>query len=313
MVNGAVVICAVRKGHYTVMDSSVAILQTRKKTASVLSPRALDPAATFAALVGWTQQLIVEKNAPGFILGLSGTDSILTFLVCATAFEMLGRPGRVVGVHYGPDFPPADKTPEEIEKILSFNPSYRWAPRVVLPWLRAQAPGAQVLVDTETDYRDDYRRWADLFRRSLNGALKTEPLPAGENFWVAGTRNATEQALATYSNISGAVSVQPILGLWKSEVLKLCQYLGVPTIAMEQSRTVDCDCGRFDVAAKHIEEVDWVVMAREGLVSEAWLAGALKPDLRAKLEAFVDEQLRYAGFKKEIPYAPPGGICVSET
>lgn len=271
-------------------------------------PRRLDPGEAFGTLTGWLRQTIVDRRVPGLIMGLSGTDSILAFLACAKAFESLGRADRVIGIHYGAPFPPPEKTAAEVERIVAMSPSYRWVARSIVPWLKAAAPGATVMTDSSIDYNDDYQRWAALFRASLNGALRTEPLPEGENYWVVGTRNATEKALGAYSNVSGAVSLQPLLPLWKSEILQLCAWLGVPRQAIEKSRQVDCDCGRFDIAANNIEAVDFVLMARQGLLSRRWLAENIAPDLLPQLESFVDTQIAYAGFKKEIPYTPPAGL-----
>ncbi len=272
------------------------------------APRHLDPAKTFDALVAWLARFAQERSVPGLIIGISGTDSILAFLICAKAFEKIGRADRVIGIHYGTPFPPADKTEDEIKRILDINPGYRWVARSVVPWLRTQVPQAQVIVESGIDHNDDYQRWAALFRSSLNGASRTEPLPEGQNYWVVGTRNATEDAIGAYSNISGAVSLQPIQGLWKSEVLKTCAALGVPQTAIEKSRQVDCDCGRFDIAANHIDEVDAVLMARSGLLSRGWLEKNMTPELLGQLEKFVTDQIAYAKFKKEIPYTPPTSI-----
>lgn len=262
-----------------------------------------DPQARYGDLVAWMKSLIVDKHMPGAIIGISGTDSILAFLVCAQAFAELGKPERVLGVHYGAPFPPDDKSAEQLAKILSVNPSYRWVARVVVPWLRAKAPGAQVVVDGSIDFTDDYQRWAALMRSALSGAARTEMLDAANCYWVVGTRNATEQALGTYSNISAAVSVQPLIGLYKSQVLALCADVGVPQMAIDQSRQVDCDCGRYDLAADHVEEVDMLIRLRRGELAEG--AVLMERGLREKLEAFIDQQCDYAGFKTQIPYCPP--------
>ena len=262
-----------------------------------------DPLAMFTGLVSWVKDLIVAKQMPGAIVGISGTDSILAFLICARAFAELGKADRVLGVHYGAPFPPTDKTEEQLAKILSVNPSYRWVARTIVPWLRDKAPGAQVVTDDSIDFTDDYQRWASLMRSSLSGASRTEMLDATNCYWVVGTRNATEQALGTYSNISGAVSLQPVMTLYKSDVLKICAGLGVPQLAIDKSRQVDCDCGRYDLAADHIDEVDMLIKLRAGEVGAADIT--MPADLREKLEAFIDQQCDYAGFKTQIPYCPP--------
>ena len=261
------------------------------------------PIAQFDAAVAWMRELIVARNMPGAVVGISGTDSILAFIICARAFAACGKGDRVLGIHYGAPFPPVDKTPEQLEKILSVNPSYRWVARSIVPWLRDKAPQAQVVTDDSIDFTDDYQRWASLMRSSLSGAARTEMLDAANCYWVVGTRNATEQALGTYSNISGAVSVQPIINLYKSDILKICAGLGVPQLAIDKSRQVDCDCGRYDLAADHIDEVDMLIKLRAGAIAEGDIV--MPADLREKLEAFIDQQCDYAAFKTQIPYCPP--------
>ncbi len=294
--------------YIVMLNNMVPLHALHSAPSSPAGPRHLDPAKAFEALAGWLARFIEEKNIPGAIVGISGTDSILAFLICTKAFEKAGKQDRVIGIHYGAPFPPVDKSEEELKRILDINPGYRWVARSVVPWLQAQAPQAKVIVDSSIDHNDDYQRWAALFRSSLNGASRTEPLPEGSNYWVVGTRNATEDALGAYSNISGAVSLQPLLGLWKSEILKICSALGVPPAALEKSRQVDCDCGRFDIAANHIDEVDAVLMTRSGLLPRGWIEKNIASELLAQLEKFVDEQIAYAKFKKDIPYKPPADI-----
>lgn len=260
--------------------------------------------AEFETLVEWCGSLIDQKAAPGFVVGISGTDSILTFLICAEAFRRRGRPERVIGIHFGRDFPDLDMAPERLAKILELTPSYRWVAREIIPWLRSVAPQAQVLVDAQGADLDDHARWAKLFSISLAGTAKTEMLDGTQNYWVVGTRNATEDALGTYSNLSMAASLQPIIRLWKSDVLRLCRLLGVPEVAVSKSRQVDCDCGRFDLAADHIEEVDVLLRrrVRRPLASDA--AVEFTGELEDQLNAFIEEQVAASEFKRRIPYKP---------
>jgi NH3-dependent NAD+ synthetase len=264
----------------------------------------LDPASAlrrFDDLVDRCVRLIQAERAPGFVLGISGTDSALAYLICARAFERLGQPERVRGLHYGRAWPPSD-SPEEGQRQVALSPSYRWVPRILVPWLNAQVPGAQVDVFESETIWDDTTRWAALNRNALQGQDPTQPFLAAEARWVVGTRNATEDALGTYSNLSSAVSVQPLLGLWKSEVLALCAALGVPAIAQEQSRLADCDCGRFDLAAQNIEAIDALLQARTGAPVTAFNLVTMAAPLRDRLVDFIVEQTTYAAFKKRIPY-----------
>lgn len=260
------------------------------------------PHDAFNQVSAWVGDMAQQRGAPGLILGLSGTDSIVSFLACAKAFNELGCPERVIGVHYGPAWPPEGKTPDLIQKSIELLPSFMWFPRVILPWLRNAAPGAAIIHDSSIGQYEHERHWADLFRRSLDGVTRREAMPENHGYWVVGTRNATENALGAYSNLSRAASVEPIMHLWKSEILQICRALGVPAIAMNQSRQVDCDCGRFDTAANHIEEVDAVLMSRMGKIPRHELEQKIGADLLERLENFIEDQVRYAGFKSQIPY-----------
>lgn len=262
-----------------------------------------EDADEFETLVEWCGSLIDQKAAPGFVVGISGTDSILTFLICAEAFRRRGRPERVIGVHFGRGLDP-DLAPERLAKILKLSPMYRWVAREIIPWLQAVAPQAQVWVDAGSADLDDHARWAKLFAISLAGEEKTEMLDGTQNYWVVGTRNATEEALGTYSNLSMAASVQPIIRLWKSDVLRLCRLLSVPEVALSQSRQVDCDCGRFDLAADHIEEVDVLLRRRLGQPVASDTTVKLSGELESQLMTFIEEQVAASGFKREIPYRP---------
>lgn len=279
-------------------------------------PREIDLSKTFNAIVAWIKDLAVRENTPGLIVGISGTDSILTFLACAKAFEELGKPNRVLGVHFGPQ--PDGETPANGVKPQPRTLNQQraaddgdWVAEEILPWLRQQAPGAQIAIDSTIDYFDDYQRWATMFSHSLNQKFNTscsiKTLPPGDNYWIVGTRTRSEDELNTYSNISMAVSLQPIIHLWKSEVLAICEYLGVPEIALEKSRHADCSCLRIELAAENIPEIDWLLMARKGELSPEFPKRNIAPETLEKLEAFVKKQTE-TDFKKRIPHKPPSSV-----
>jgi len=261
-----------------------------------------NPQATFESIVDWMEAMIRTRNCPGLIVGLSGTDSILTFLICAEALKRVGKQDRLMGVHFGGLWPATDMTEMNANLALERSPSFRYFGRLIMPWLSGWAPKATLTIDNTPGVKDDdYMRWASLFRRALNGADARDALEPGSNYWVVGTRNATEDVLGTYSVLSTPVSVQPIIQLWKSDVLTLCRHLGVPQIAIDNSRQVDCDCGRFDLAADHIEDVDDIIRARVGLPSPPLTIDA---ETRVKLLTFVEEQIQDNYFKRMIPFKP---------
>ena len=262
--------------------------------AALMTPRRIDPAATFDALVQWIHDKAIMEKAPGLILGISGTDSILTYLAGAKAFERLGKPGRVLGVHFsgGADV------------------KMSWVMDEVFPWLKTQAPLAQLEIDNDTDGNDDQIRWGRLFSRAVKDTGATNSL-ASNYYFTVGTRNATEEHLGTYSQLSSAVSMMPIIDLYKSEVLEICDWLGVPKIAMQKSCEVDCACGRFQVAADYLREVDLWVMHRQGQLSRGYLEQHMTPDVRNTVMEYVIEEESRNRFRKRTPYKPAQSLVVT--
>lgn len=255
------------------------------------SPRAIDPARTFDALVQWFEAKL-QHGAPGFLVGLSGTDSLVTFLAAAKACEIAGKPNRVLGVHFAPS-----------EDFLYDHPeaeTHLWFHDNVIPWLRKQTK-AEIIVDTSIDWRCDGQRWGYLMDLSVVTHERRRMMRLPEDqYWVVGTRNRTEDMLLNYSNVSMAASLQPIIHLWKSEILKLSEYLGVPQLAIDKSCETDCICGRLALPARHISEVDMLLMIRCGELATVDIPAGLN----WQLTSYINEQISKAQFKKVIPYIP---------
>lgn len=271
-------------------------------------PRTIDSAHTFDALVQWFHdEIIVRRGAPGFLFGLSGTDSVVAFLAACKASEKAGKPIRVLGVHFAPS-----------EDYLYDHPEaevHLWFSEQVIPWLRQQAPNAEVVVDTSIDWRYDGLRWGELLDKSVvasgwSAATPLERHPTRrmllpeEQYWVVGTRNRSEDVLFNYSNVSMAASLQPLIHLWKSEILQLSEYLGVPQITIAKSCETDCICGRMRLPSQHIKEVDQLLMVRCEELSVQYVKDNIPDPLRSLLYKFIDAQIAKNSFKKNVPYTP---------
>lgn len=268
------------------------------KAANVI-PRLLDAEGSFANLVDWIyRDIVVARRAPGLVVGVSGTDSVVAFLAAAKAFERAGKPDRVAAIHYGERLPENLENPEIAAKF--------WFQLEVLPWLKRQAPHALIKVDDSVDSGRDGVRWGALMDWSVLGDDRYGRMrPPEEQYWVVGTRNATEAALFTYSNASMMASVQPLIHLWKSDILIIAKHLGVPQKALDYACQADCVCGRLDLWAYHIPEVDSILLARAGLLDFAHVRASMTPSLFRSLEGFVDSQVQSGAFKGQIPYASP--------
>ncbi len=89
-------------------------------------------------------------------------------------------------------------------------------------------------------------RWGCFLARSLR--LKGR---------LIGNRNRTEDLLGNYSLASCAANLLPIVNLWKSEVMDICEYIGVPEEILASSLKPDPDCGRPpELAAISFETIE---------------------------------------------------------
>lgn len=226
-----------------------------------------------------------QTPVPGFIVGLSGTDSLVAFDVLHKALSRKGMANRLYGVHYV----------EEGKRAGAFQ-------RDGMPWICDTYPEARITISTPLGGFHDPQRWADLQLHALNdvtidgnGDVKVEPLPSDMTYWVCGTINATEHALGKHSVGANAVSVQPIRSLWKTDVLEACVALGAPQTIIDNARLPDCLCGRDEIAAERIELIDDILRHRIDV-------RAHDPELMMTLMQWVADRKRDGGFRGRIPY-----------
>jgi hypothetical protein len=220
-----------------------------------------------------------QTPVPGFIIGLSGTDSMLAFHICYEACARMDMAHRVYGIHY-----------------VGEGNKPGWFQNEIMPFMREQFPEARLEVKVPLGGNQDQQRWADIHLRSLNlvGVDDIQPLEPKDRYWVVGTMNATEAELGTYSILSTACSVQPIRSLWKTEVIRISTVLEYPPIAIEMSHMPDCFCGRDELAAQNIEMLDLILRYRIPHDTEG--------SLIVQLDTFIRENKEANAFKSRIPY-----------
>lgn len=244
----------------------------------------------FDEVVQWIyEDIVVSRKAPGLLVGLSGTDSIVAFLAAYKALEKAGKQSRLMGVHFAPS-----------EDFIYDTPGaeiYLWFCNEVVPWLRAVAPYATVAVDTSIDWRCDGLRWGRLADMSMVSDNGRRSIRAPEDqYWVMGTRNRTEDVLRNYSNASTIASLQPIIGLFKSDILDISTELSVPQVAINMSCQADCICGRDQLGAAYVREIDIILHGQDN--------HKIPIGLRLTLEKLVRDKIDKNRFKDEIPYRP---------
>jgi NAD(P)-dependent dehydrogenase (short-subunit alcohol dehydrogenase family)/NH3-dependent NAD+ synthetase len=161
-----------------------------------------------------------------------GSDSALCFAACARAY-----PDKVVGVYMGP------------RKNLR---CFEWFESV-----------GNVIYHEETLREGDAEiaRWATFLEMSKNLSA-----------WLVGSRNKTEEITGLYSLASRVATFMPLSNIWKSDVMELCDQVGVPAEIMASSRRADPDCGRPEELSEiPLEKIDLYLKVQEGLLASSCL------------------------------------------
>jgi 3-hydroxybutyrate dehydrogenase len=154
-----------------------------------------------------------------------GSDSALCFAACAAAY-----PEKVIGVFMGPR--EHLRCHEWFESIG--NVTYHEEP------LR------------EGDA--EIARWATFLEMSKNSSA-----------WLVGSRNKTEELTGLYSLASRVATFLPLSRIWKTDVMELCDQVGVPAEITASSRRADPNCGRPEELAEiPLEKIDLYLKVQEG-------------------------------------------------
>ena len=149
----------------------------------------------------------IQKNTPaptGVLVPVSGGSD------SALAFWLYSQaiPGRVKGVYCGQDLR-AKAWFEETGKVVYSD------------------------LKVENGKNAEIERWAHFLTLAVQ-----------EGRILAGSRNRTEDTLGTFSHASKVCMHLPLSRLWKSEVMRLCEFIGMPEEIIASSRRADPACGR---------------------------------------------------------------------
>lgn len=118
---------------------------------------------------------------------------------------------------------------------------------------------------------------------------------------LVGTRNRTEDSLGTYSLASRVAAFLPIAGLWKSEVVALCEHIGVPEEMILSSRRADPACGRPQKLADiPIALLDAFLQSKTDKSKKNALHGLSRAQI-----SYLEKLYAQNAFKKTLPVKGP--------
>ncbi len=164
-------------------------------------------------------------------------------------------------------------------------------------WFESRAKVIYETIDHPLSENPEIARWARFLTLSnARGA------------WLVGSRNHTEELTGFYSLVSDLAKFRPLAKVWKSEVMELCELVGVPSEITASSRRADPDCGRpSELAEIPLELIDTYLRAQEGELPKEKLA-AMSEAQRDYLLHMVAENY----FKRFLPTTGPS-VNVSDS
>ncbi len=199
--------------------------------------------------------------AKGLLIPISGSDSSLVFWACTQVFRE-----KTLGVHIG----------EKLHHHDYF--ASRGAVMLMAP-VNREAAGL-TMID------------ADSLRWTMVHAYAKE-----SGFWLMGTRNRTEQTLGTYSIASRVATIQPLSGLWKTQVMELGEHAGLPKEMLAGSRRADPNCGR----PKEMAEIGLELIDFYAQMQASRQVHRLSEKLSAKQIAYLNGIYKWNKFKRTPP------------
>lgn len=223
-------------------------------------------AARLAGVIDWVRGTTDVAGGRGVLVPVSGgSDSALLFHICARALPK----GRAVAAYVG--------RPETLR-------CREWFDAIDKVHFLPEPPGLASAAEPEV------LRWGAM----LSYSMKVRG-------WLAGSRTRTEEVFGTYSLASRLATYLPLAGLWKSEVMALCDAAGVPKEIIASSRRADPKCGRpRKMAAIPFERVDRFLQVKVGERPADDLAGVDPEQL-----AYLESVYRRNQFKRYLPMRPP--------
>lgn len=217
------------------------------------------------SIIHWLRQTTDTAAGRGVLVPVSGgSDSALCLWLCAQALPR----GRAIGAYVGSASHPL-RCQSWFESLAELH---------ILPTPSADASDPEV------------HRWAMMLHHAR-----------AHRCWLAGSRTRTEDSFGTYSLASRLATYHPLAALWKTEVMQLCDEVGVPAEITASSRQADPACGRpLQMADIPFADVDLFLQTKTADRPTSDLA-ALDETQRAYLESVYQRNQ----FKKRLPMRPP--------
>jgi NH3-dependent NAD+ synthetase len=214
-------------------------------------------------LIDWIGRAVEPATGRGTLVPVSGgSDSALCFWLCARALPA----GRTMGLYVGSSLR-CRAWFESVGTLITLDEPPR-----------------------EADVDHEVLRWAMTVTQARR-----------HRGWVTGSRNRTEDVFGTYSLASRVCTLFPLAGLWKSQVMELCDVVGIPQEITQSSRQADPACGRPKTMADiPFSQVDLFLQIKVGERPESELLQLDENQLK-----YLEWVYQRNQFKRDLPLRPP--------
>jgi NAD(P)-dependent dehydrogenase (short-subunit alcohol dehydrogenase family) len=140
--------------------------------------------------------------------------------------------------------------------------------------------------------------------RGLSGEIgrwaRLQEMSHARRAWLVSSRNRTEDVMGTYSMASCCATLYPLIKLWKSQVMSMCEYLSIPSAITESSRRADPDCGRpTELAEIPLELIDVFSQVLVGELPKETLS-----QLTSAQQRYLSKIVDYNRFKGNLLKGP---------
>jgi NAD+ synthase len=232
-------------------------------------------------IVDWLENEATERNAQGFVVGLSGgIDSAVTAALCKRACPV-NTFGVIMPCH-------SDPQDEKDARLVAehFNVPYKL--------VRLDKPFDELVQLLDDEPYDPAKR--DMSLANIKPRLRMTTLyffAARRQSLVVGTGNKSELTVGYFTKYGdGGADLLPIANLIKQEVSELGRVLGVPEPVIEKEPSAGLWLGQSD-------EEEMGFSYRE---LDEYIKTGKAPD---RVKEKVDELARKSLHKKQLPAVPP--------
>ncbi len=243
----------------------------------------INPSEEEKKIVAFFKKTFTEQNIKKAVIGVSGgIDSVTSLTLLSKAIPK----ENIIAVHL-PYSDEVDKDIIEVEKKLGIK----------IKVVSIKKPADVLFGEFDIDRNDKVRRGNIMARVRM---IALYDLAKKNNALVVGTENRSEYHLGYFTRFGDEASdIEPIQHLYKTQLIELAKYLGLPSSILEKKPSANLwggqtDEGEFGFSYKDADPVLYLYFDKKNPV---WTIESMNPGAKKIIE-FAEKN----SFKHRVPY-----------